>query len=524
MKKKLWYVFVLFAFGALYADPNSPPKQTSATKKENKQANKKENQGPLVLELSLDKAIQLVLHNNLTLRSAKFDVLMSDTDYRMYLQKYSLRINADGSYMYQKNPVSGMTSAFGGDITTQSSFNISVSKIFSTGTLLSAGISESLFDQNDKAIFGIKAKEDPAYHKPSLFLSVQQELLKNFIGVNDRRNLKALKTMTEMKKEAYIFQLSGLIVSTLIDYWQVIIEEYAVKNAGKAYDSTVQIRDIIARNAAYGLTDSFEVNQYQALVAAAQSRRQLTEFQKDQAMRKLLRSINMPPDTKIKGITELTEKLPAMDLEESIKTAFENRVDYKNALREKEVNELNLAIAQNNALPSITAFLSLTTMGQSDVFSTAFADSLSTKFPTWNAGFRISYPLFDEGLKTAVRNADFRLEQSKIKLEQLTKEIKDEVTEKYEAVKLQYNVMINTKTVMKESQLYYDKIMQNAQRGRLSSIVVKNALDSIIDARQKTLEAIVQYNIALLQFDLAKNEIFKKYNIDILELLKNLDQ
>jgi outer membrane protein TolC len=170
----------------------------------------------------------------------------------------------------------------------------------------------------------------------------------------------------------------------------------------------------------------------------------------------------------------------------------------------------------------MTAFYTLSTLGQSDVFSTAFNDATTTRYPTWKIGVSISYPLWDKGIKTAIRNAEYKFQQSQIKLAQLKKEVEDEVTEKYQAVHLQYNVMINTRTVMTESQIYYEKIMQNAQRGRFNSIVVKNALDSIIDARQRVLEAVVQYNIALLQFDLSKNEIFDRYNIDIAELLKNL--
>jgi len=475
-----------------------------------------------VLNLTLDSALKMVLDNNLTLRSAKYDVLMTDTDFMTYLQKYSIRLNADGSYLDQSVPVSGMASTFGGDKSTQLDASLSLSKIFSTGTMVSVGIRENLYDQNDKAIFGLKPAEDPAYHKPSLFLSIQQDLLKNMFGVGDRNNLKILKNLTEMKRDAYIFQLSGLIVSSLIDYWQVVIQENALKNSQKGYDATVQIRDIVGRNAAYGLTDSFELNQYQSLVAAAKSRLSLSEFQRDQAMRKLLRTLNMPANTKIQGVTELTEKLPDLDLKQSIETAFKKRVDYKNALRDVEISDLNLALANNNALPSMTAFFNLSTLGQSDVFSTAFGDSLTTKYPTWRVGLSISYPLFDSGIKTSVRNAEYKVEQSQIKLAQLRKEVEDEVTEKYQAVLLQYNVMVNTRTVMNESQIYYEKIMQNAQRGRFNSVVVKNALDSIIDARQRVLEAVVSYNIALLQFDLAKNEVFERYDIDIVEMLKQL--
>jgi hypothetical protein len=44
---------------------------------------------------------------------------------------------------------------------------------------------------------------------------------------------------------------------------------------------------------------------------------------------------------------------------------------------------------------------------------------------------------------------------------------------------------------------------------------VKFALDSLVQARQGELEALVQYNVALLQFDLARNEIFDRYNVDV---------
>jgi hypothetical protein len=38
----------------------------------------------------------------------------------------------------------------------------------------------------------------------------------------------------------------------------------------------------------------------------------------------------------------------------------------------------------------------------------------------------------------------------------------------------------------------------------------------MVASRQRELEALVNYNIALLQFDLSKNEIFRKrYNIDV---------
>jgi hypothetical protein len=63
--------------------------------------------------------------------------------------------------------------------------------------------------------------------------------------------------------------------------------------------------------------------------------------------------------------------------------------------------------------------------------------------------------------------------------------------------------------------LYYDRLLSNLRRGRFTAAVVKNGLDAMVATRQRELEALVAYNIALLQFDIAKNELFEKYKIDV---------
>jgi len=51
--------------------------------------------------------------------------------------------------------------------------------------------------------------------------------------------------------------------------------------------------------------------------------------------------------------------------------------------------------------------------------------------------------------------------------------------------------------------------------------VVKNALDAMIDSRQRELNALVQYNITLLRYDLATNFMFDRYKIDVNAYIPN---
>lgn len=502
------FLFLVALGGALFSQESQSPDQDSP------QVNQ--------LQLSLEQAIRLVLHRNLKLRSASYDVKMSDTEYLDYMGRFAIQLSAETLYSDQKAPASGLSSSFGGSESNQFDATVSISKLFSTGTLVSGGLTESLYDQNDQAIPGFKDYTDPAFHKPVLFFSIQQELLRNVFGYGDRQNLKILEGMSKIQRRQIIDQLSGLVVNTLVQYWQVLIEKSAVKNAELELKSTRQIRNIVAKNVRIGLAEEFDLNQYEALVAAAKSKLALARHNHSAAVRDLLRLINMPADTKIEGVTELSDHLPELNYEEARKSAFEKRVDYRNALEQVEIAQWNIDLARNMALPSVTANFSISAMGQSDVVSTALDEVLSFQYPAWSAGVKVSVPLGDTSSEARIRNAEYKLAQAKIRLEELKKELVDDVKNRFEQVRLYHDILKNNRIFLRQTEAHYRKLLKRVRSGRFNSIAVKGALDNRISARQQELQALVQYNIALLRFDLAKNEIFEKYNINIEELLKKV--
>jgi len=67
----------------------------------------------------------------------------------------------------------------------------------------------------------------------------------------------------------------------------------------------------------------------------------------------------------------------------------------------------------------------------------------------------------------------------------------------------------------RQSELFYQGMMRDLGLGRLNSAVVKNALDAMVQSREMELQALVGYNISLLQYDVARNVLFEKYGIDV---------
>ncbi|MFH0975781.1 MAG: TolC family protein [Spirochaetota bacterium] len=475
--------------------------------------------------LSLEEIVSIVLDNNLTLQSAKYDVIMTDTDLQTFDKRYSTTANLEGGYNYQKQPPGGMT-AITGDKSYQYSASASLSKLFPTATNLTAGVREIYYDANDPGMPAFGVEKTPAQHKPSFFINLKQELLKNAFGYNERTE-RELKTNTAMMQRAAIVdKLTGLVLNALVDYWSLAVKKSAMENADIELKSDKEVRDIIARNSQYGLAESYDLNQYNALVAGAETKLASSSKQYRDAVRKFLRTVNMPYETQIKGVTELKDMLPDLDKEKALNAAFAKRTDYKNAIVENENAKKDLGISKNNSLPSLTFRADLSTAGQDPNYANAFADSTSSKYPNLNLTLKMSYPLDDTEQKAKLRNSYFKAKQTEYNLQNIKLEVRDDIHSNIESVELQHITLAKSRIARKESETYYQKLLVRFRQGKVNSVAMKLALDSMVQSRQQELEALVGYNIAVLQLDMAKNEIFERYNINVEKYLspKNIKE
>jgi outer membrane protein TolC len=66
-----------------------------------------------------------------------------------------------------------------------------------------------------------------------------------------------------------------------------------------------------------------------------------------------------------------------------------------------------------------------------------------------------------------------------------------------------------------QSEEYYRLLLANLRRGRFSAVTVKTALDARTDSRQAALRAKVNYNIALIQLEIASNNLLKKFGVKV---------
>jgi len=470
------------------------------------------------LKITLSQAIEWAVKQNYDALAVSYEVAMLDTQYNQFMKKFATQLSVEGSGAYLRNVPSQKT--FAGIDITQAQVSGMVAKNFMTGTSVAGGLSYEYDDINrTKGLTGslFSGTLGPANpNKPGIFISVQQELLKNAFGINDRMIKEIIKNESKKQKDKIVFQLSLIIVQVIAEYWQTVMGKVSLENAELQVKETKKVRDITARNAGYGLADDYTLNMYNSMLAGAEAKMALARKNYRESLRSFLTTINVDENTDVTGTAIFSNKYPAINVEEALKTAYEKRADYQSALKDMENAKSGLKIAANNALPSLVAEINGKLTSENDSFAGAVGRDLGqVKYPAIQGKLKMSYPLGDNDLYIQERNARFRIKQAELQLDKYKRTVKDDIMNSTDNIESSYRLYQKAMEARKQSELFYQGMLRDLRLGRLSSAIAKNGLDALVQTRESELQALVGYNISLLQFDVARNILFEKYNIDV---------
>jgi len=138
-------------------------------------------------------------------------------------------------------------------------------------------------------------------------------------------------------------------------------------------------------------------------------------------------------------------------------------------------------------------------------------------------GLEATYPLGNTEADAALGDSRMQYVTEKVNMKQLEKEVRDQVDSAVKECAVLYKVYNNTKESKEYSRRYYRQVLSKFRRGRYSAVQLKLALDDYIKARQQELQSLVNYNVALLRRDLARNVIFENYNVNLDAILEKYE-
>lgn len=295
-------------------------------------------------------------------------------------------------------------------------------------------------------------------------------------------------------------------------YWNYIIAEENLKTAQIAYKNTGDIRNLIRRKISFGLSERQDIYDWEGRVLLAQNGQEGATLGFMNARLALLRALNIDRNAEIETERDFVSLPPDTPVEVSIQEAFKKRTDLANLHAAIEIAEMKLRIAKGDSLPSLTLSGGI---GYNDYNPDSVSGSFNTINKQWNVGIAASKALGNTANDADIKNAQNDLQKRKIELKQLEDGIRDEITVRTAQCETAYKIYNQTTKSSEFAKSYYLQIMNKFSQGRLETTQLKLAFDNYISLRNSALKTLVDYNVALLELEIAKNTVFEKYSIDV---------
>lgn len=485
------------------------------------------------LPLTMAQTIKIVLENNDDVSLQQLEILKSDTDLIKDESQYSPVLESGYSYsktINKKFP----TYANEGNISDTGRAYAKISKLFKSGTSFQVEGSDTRIDSNANEVNlgdqivgsgGDSLRPKRPVHQGAVSVGLKQELLKNAFGYNQRRINSINKNNAKILRENLIFQLTSIVVDALINYWNLSIADEQLKTSKLLLQNTKNIRTITIRKRNIGLAESFEVNQWNALVSSAKTNLELATLDRDNKQRELLRVMNLNPGLNLTGKTRL-ENVKPNDINpvEDLKYAYNTRPDFQGIRLKMENAKKSYELSENALLPSVSLGGNYSSRSYGRHSRSAYNEVPNNRYPDYGVEFKVEYPLWNESARVDSRNARINLQKLRIEERKLHRQIRDEINSGKSTIEVTYNAVQNAKDALGQTEAYYKGLIYRYRQGRFNAVSVKEALDQLVKSRQAYTEALVNFNISLIRYDFVRNKVFVRHKIDIYKVIDKLMQ
>ena len=308
------------------------------------------------LPLSLEDAFHLALRQNLDLRAERYTTDIAETEIRKAKGAFDAFVFSTFSYDFSSEPLSSQLQ--GADTfyfkRENTLFDVGLGKPVRTGGLLELKLDMNRFGSNSSFLI-----INP-YYTTRLKLSFSQPLLKNAGIAFQTAPIRIAENLHLMSEDRWKEFITDILVTVSHAYWDLV---FAFENLEVRKKSLELARELLQDNETQvrlGTMAPIDLLQAQTGVALREEEVIAAQavLESAQDILKELLQLDAAPTYSLTQIipTDIPSTPPARGdsrLEDAIALAFENRPEYRAALKELETKNLRIKVAENQLLPAL---------------------------------------------------------------------------------------------------------------------------------------------------------------------------
>ena len=464
-----------------------------------------------ILNLSLDECIDHVLRENLNLKgyylglqSSTLSIVQAESEFDPSLSLAMARNESVAPNFYQYYDVDSIESY-------RTNLDFTFGQHLSTGANWGFGLYNTISESN------IETEKN---YMSNLGFQINQPILRGFGKKINRSNIY----IARISNQSSVHDLENIAINLIYEvqaaYWNFV---YARETMEVREISLSQADSLLAYNKKgleLGVMIKADVLEAQSEQVARQqevlTQKNIIRDQED-ILRRLLNitskeewELTINPTDK-PGILTID-----LDSEAALDKALKQRPDYKIAQKIIETNEIDFAIAKNSRLPSLNLTANYRFNGSGESLGKDLKDLGNTEEYGWSLGFLLSYPLRNRSAEADYEKKKIDIKRAQLILEDIKNQIIIDIRSSIRNITIsreqvdvaELSVEVNELRLKEEEERFRNKLS--------SSYFVLEFQRDLADSRNLYNKALIDYTIALADFQRAKGTLLKDLNISII--------
>ena len=451
-----------------------------------------------VRALSLEGCVGYAVYNSFEAKLAKLDLLIAETEIMPAIAVFDTILFGDVDYAEDKRQQS---SVFAPDDNQTNIYSIGITKELPTGTELTAAWSDTRSWSNTPFV-----TKNPS-HNAELTLEARQPVGQNFFGYADRTNVSITKLAIMNADLATKDRIEALIADTEGAYIEVLYAKKALNIFRRILNAATDLYETQKRNYDIGLLERVDLYAVEGNVATREAEFLVAENNYNRARENLKLTMNMNEDVRIFTTDELVSDPAEEGLSDYMKTAFDNRRDYKISKREVKIRGLELKVADNMKWPEIDLVGTMAMNGLEGKFNHAADKSWVADNTYYSAGIEVSMPIENNLARGQYKKAKYEKEKALVNLKEVERTIITQVGNAYnDTIAFQASLIFTKKAVDFELSKYTEE-EKRFKYGRSS-------MKRLIDFQQDLLRAALEN--ARFLFDQRRSKVDLERTMNVL--------
>ena len=405
---------------------------------------------------------------------------------------------------------------------------------FPTGTTLSATLDNDRITNNSP--YTLLNPEIDTYYQ----IAFQQQLLAGFGRGPNLRYLRIARNNQKISDQAFNLQIVSTVTQIANIYWDLVsaYEDEKVKSASLDFANQtlgtarkeLQLQAIPELEV---LKDEGEVANSEQDLTIARTQLQFQELLLKNAITKnlddpILEAMPVQP-TDLSTVSIDSTMATATPTEDLIQDALKNRIELSESSIDLKNRSISLASARNALLPSLAlnAFYggtglggpanpgSLTTSSAPTSYNGALGNAFNNSAPDYYVGLSLDIPLRNRIAKSDQYRAELESRQAEVRLQQLRKQIRIEVTNaQYSLDQSQARVQFAIKA-RDLAQKTFDITTREQALGAGSALQTLGARHDLATAESALVAARTAYQKARIELDRATGSTLETFSISV---------